>query len=264
MRRLRLLLINRLVLRHEFDAALAHVADMRRRAPEDFDLLYTEAEVNARAERYDRAKELLNQYIEVQEQRGSALPDKASTAGGDESEARLLLVQIAEKQGDLPEAVRQLDLIDDPSVRFQAQIHKAVLISRSGDLEGARRTLQALESQDDNERSVVVLTLASIYRDSGRSEEAIKVLEKADADLPETPEIKYDLAMLYERQGRYDDFERLMRQIIELSPDNANAYNSLGYTFADRNVNLDEAEELLEQALELEPDNPYILDSVGW
>src|SRR5690606_12965349 len=44
MRRLRLLLVNRLVLRHEFDAALAHVADMRRRAPEDFDLLYTEAE----------------------------------------------------------------------------------------------------------------------------------------------------------------------------------------------------------------------------
>src|SRR5690606_9182915 len=159
MRRLQLLLVNRLVGRHEFDAALDQVKAMRARAPEDFDLLYTEAEVNARAERYDRAKALLNEYIAVQEQRGNALPDKASTAGGDESEARLLLVQIAEKQGDLPEAVRQLDLIDDPSVRFQAQIHKAVLISRSGDLEGARRTLQALESQDDNERSVVALTL---------------------------------------------------------------------------------------------------------
>ncbi len=264
MRRLRLLLVNRLVLRHEFDAALAHVADMRRRAPEDFDLLYTEAEVNVRAERYARAKELLNQYIDVQTQRGSALPDKASTAGGDESDARLLLVQIAEKEGDHAEAIRQLDLIDEPSVRFQAQIHKAVLIGRRGDLEGARKTLQALAPQEDSERSVVALTMASIYRDAGRSEDAVKVLEKADADLPDTPEIKYDLAMLYERQGRYDDFERLMRRIIELSPDNANAYNSLGYTFADRNINLDEAEELLEQALELEPDNPYILDSVGW
>ncbi len=264
MRRLRLLLVNRLVLRHEFDAALSHVADMRQRAPEDFDLLYTEAEVNVRAERYGRAKELLNQYIEVQKQRGSALPDKASTAGGDESDARLLLVQIAEKEGDHAEAIRQLDLITEPSVRFQAQIHKAVLIGRRGDLEGARRTLQALTPQDDNERSVVALTLASIYREAGRSEEAVKVLEKADADLPDTPEIKYDLAMLYERQGRYEDFERLMRRIIELSPDNANAYNSLGYTFADRNINLDEAEELLEQALELDPDNPYILDSVGW
>ena len=264
MRRLRLLLVNRLVLRHEFDAALAQVADMRRRAPEDFDLLYTEAEVNVRAERYDRAKDLLHQYITVQEQRGIALPDKASTAGGDESDARLLLVQIAEKQGDRAEAIRQLDLIDEPGVRFQAQIHKAVLISRSGDLEAARDALQALAAQDDNERSVKALTLATIYRESGRTESAVQVLEQADTELPDTAEIKYDLAMLYERQGRYDDFERLMRRIIELAPDNANAYNSLGYTFVDRNVKLDEAEELLEVALELEPDNPYILDSVGW
>ena len=264
MRRLRLLLVNRLVGRHEFDAALAQIADMRQRAPEDFDLLYTEAEVNVRAERYDRAKALLREYISVQEQRGSALPDKATTAGGDSSDARLLLVQIAEKEGDRAEAIRQLDLIQEPSLRFQAQIHKAVLLSRNGDLEGARRTLQALEPQNDNDRTVQALTTASIYRDSGRSDEAVAVLEQADTDTPGTAEIKYDLAMLYERQGRYDDFERLMREIIELAPDNANAYNSLGYTFADRNVNLEEAEELLEQALELEPDNPYILDSVGW
>jgi len=264
MRRLRLLLVNRLVARHEFDAALAQVASMRQRAPEDFDLLYTEAEVNVRAERYERAKALLGEYIAVQEQRGSALPDKATTAGGDASDARLLLVQIAEKEGDRDEAIRQLDLIDDPGVRFQAQIHKAVLVSRNGDLEGARRTLQALSPQNDDERTVLALTAASIHRDSGRSDEAIAVLEQADADMPDTAELKYDLAMLYERQGRYDDFERLMRQIIEIAPDNANAYNSLGYTFADRNVNLHEAEELLEQALELEPDNPYILDSVGW
>src|SRR5690606_29959175 len=138
------------------------------------------------------------------------------------------------------------------------------MISRKGDLKGAQRTLNVLKPQDDNERTVLALTSASIYREAGRSEQAIKLLEKADADLPDTAEIKYDLAMLYERQGRYDDFERLMRRIIELAPDNANAYNSLGYTFADRNVNLEEAEELLERALELEPENPYILDSVGW
>ncbi len=264
MRRLRLLLVNRLVGRHEFDAALAQVGAMRKLAPEDFDLLYTEAEVNVRAARYERAKELLGEYIAVQEQRGDAFPDKATTAGGDVSDARLLLVQIAEKEGKLDEAIRQLDLIADPGVRFQAQIHKAVLVSRRGDLEGARRTLQAIDPQDDNERTVRALTLASILRDSGRSEEAVALLEQADADIPDTAELKYDLAMLYERQGRYDDFERLMRQVIDLMPENANAYNSLGYTFADRNVNLDEAEELLEKALELEPENPYILDSVGW
>src|SRR5690606_39627075 len=100
MRRLRLLLVNRLVGRHEFDAALAQVQAMRQRAPEDFDLLYTEAEVNVRAARYERAKTLLNEYISVQEQRGNALPDNATTAGGDASDARLLLVQIAEIEND--------------------------------------------------------------------------------------------------------------------------------------------------------------------
>src|SRR5690606_24417717 len=149
------------------------------------------------AARYERAKTLLNEYISVQEQRGNALPDKATTAGSDASDARLLLVQIAEKEGDTQEAIRQLDLIQDPTVRFQAQIHKAVLISRKGDLEGARRTLQALSPQDDKERTVLALTQASIYRDSGRTEQAVAVLEKADVEMPDTAEIKYDLAMLY-------------------------------------------------------------------
>src|SRR5690606_16653639 len=66
MRRLRLLLVNRLVGRHEFDKALAQIAAMRAHAPEDFDLLHTEAEVNVRAERYDEAKALLQEYISVQ------------------------------------------------------------------------------------------------------------------------------------------------------------------------------------------------------
>src|SRR5699024_11197246 len=58
--------------------------------------------------------------------------------------------------------------------------------------------------------------------------------------------------------------ELLMREIIELDPEHANAYNALGYIYADQNRNLDEAQNLLEQAMDLEPNNPYILDSVGW
>ncbi len=263
-RKLQLLLVNRLVDRREFDAALGQVRTMRQRAPEDFDLLYTEAEVNIRAERYEDAKSLLNEYINVQTQRRRSVHDKASSAGSDASDARLLLVQIAEKQGKLKEAIAQLDLIDDPSLAFQAQIHKAVLLSRQGDLAAARRTIDKLKPQDKQERSVAALTLASIYREGGRTDTAVDILVKADQDLPDTAEIKYDLAMLYERQGKTAEFEALMQRVIELDPNNANAYNSLGYTYADQNRNLDEAQDLLERALELEPDNPYILDSVGW
>ena len=108
------------------------------------------------------------------------------------------------------------------------------------------------------------MSMASIYRDGGRTDLAIDTLVKANAAVPNSAEIKYDLAMLYERQGNFEAFERLMREVMVLEPDDANAFNSLGYTFADQNIRLDEAQALLERALQLEPNNPYILDSVGW
>ncbi len=263
-RKLQLMLVNRLVDRHDFNAALEQVKVMRQRSPEDFDLLYTEAEVNMRSERYPEAQALLREYISVQTQRRKSINDKATNAVADASDARLLLVQIAEKQNRLTDAIAQLDLIDDPSLRFQAQVHKAVLQARMGNVALARRSIESLKPQDNNERSVIALTLASIYREAGRTDTAVEILVKADSAIPDTTEIKYDLAMLYERQGKYQEFERLMKRIIELDPNNANAYNSLGYTYADQNRNLDEAEDLLERALELDPGNPFILDSVGW
>ena len=52
--------------------------------------------------------------------------------------------------------------------------------------------------------------------------------------------------------------------MIRVRPDNAQAYNALGYTLADRNVRLDEAKALIEKANALSPDDASILDSLGW
>jgi tetratricopeptide (TPR) repeat protein len=263
-RSLQLLLISRLTALGRFDDALKQLQEMRRRNPEDFDLLYTEAEVNARAERYDAARRLLDEYILIQQERRRALADGASDAQSDTSDARLLLVQIAERQNDLKEAIHQLSLIDEPTLRFQARIHEAVLYGKLGDLSRARATLDAIKPADRHERVVTLLTQASIYQDAGRSDQALEMLKTADLELPDTPEIKYDLGMLLQKQGKQAEFEALMKRVVELDPDNANAYNSLGYTYVEQNRNLDEARGLLERALDLEPDNPYILDSVGW
>src|SRR3546814_10450212 len=117
--------------RHEFDAAITQLQSMRRQTPEDFDLLYNEAQINARAERYSQAQALLREYINVQTQRRQSINDKATNAAADASDARLLLVQIAEQQGRNDDAIAELDLIDDPSLRFQAPVHKAVQIGRA-------------------------------------------------------------------------------------------------------------------------------------
>lgn len=263
-RALQLLLVSRLTSMASYDEALAMLDAMRKRTPEDFDLLYTEAEVNTRAARYDAAKALLREYLDVQQSRRRSIADAASNAQADASDARLLLVQIAERQNDFKEAIRQLGLIDEPSLQFQVQTHKAVLYGKMGDLAKARSMLDAIAPADRHERAVIRLTLASIYRNAGRTDQAVEVLKAADLEMPDTAEIKYDLGMLLLQQGKTSEFETLMRRVIELDPDKADAYNSLGYTLVEQNHRLPEARDLLERALDLEPNNSYVLDSVGW
>ena len=52
--------------------------------------------------------------------------------------------------------------------------------------------------------------------------------------------------------------------VIASTPDNAHAYNALGYSLADHNLHLDEARKLITRALELAPDDAFIIDSMGW
>ncbi len=70
--------------------------------------------------------------------------------------------------------------------------------------------------------------------------------------------------MTADKLGRIDVLENAMRSVIRARPDNAQAYNALGYTLADRNERLDEAKALIEKANALSPDDASILDSLGW
>ena len=173
----------------------------------------------------------------------------------------MLLSRIAEDQGRYDEAINELGRIEDPTLRYCV---RRALRAKEGRVDDALSMIDAAGPQDEEERTQGVLTKAQILRDADRVGQAVAVLEAADRDLPDTVEIKYELAMLYERQDRVADLERLLRQVIALDPDHAHAYNALGYTLADRNQRLPEALDLITQALELAPNDPFILDSMGW
>jgi tetratricopeptide (TPR) repeat protein len=55
-----------------------------------------------------------------------------------------------------------------------------------------------------------------------------------------------------------------MKTVVRLKPNNADALNYLGYTYADMGINLDEAESLIQNALKIKPEDGYITDSLGW
>jgi len=55
-----------------------------------------------------------------------------------------------------------------------------------------------------------------------------------------------------------------MEDVLEVDPEHANALNFIGYSWADKEINLDKAEEMIKKALEKKPDDGYIIDSLGW
>jgi tetratricopeptide (TPR) repeat protein len=52
--------------------------------------------------------------------------------------------------------------------------------------------------------------------------------------------------------------------VIAIDPKHAEAYNYVGYMYAERGENLEEAIQLITKALDLEPENGYFIDSLGW
>ncbi len=93
---------------------------------------------------------------------------------------------------------------------------------------------------------------------------AIQSLEAARALAPDDTNVRFDLGVLYDKQGRSAEAEREMQAVIERNPRDARALNYLGYTWADKGLRLDEAEALIRRALEIEPDDGYYIDSLGW
>ena len=72
------------------------------------------------------------------------------------------------------------------------------------------------------------------------------------------------MAMTGEKFGRLDVLERDLKKIFRIDPDNAEAWNALGYTLADQTDRHEEALKLIQRALKLKPNEPAYIDSLGW
>ncbi|MES2296279.1 MAG: tetratricopeptide repeat protein [Pseudomonadota bacterium] len=184
----------------------------------------------------------------------------------DPSKVLMILSQLAEERGDGAAALAWLEKIDsgDAQSWFAAQLKRAQLIGKQGDVDGAAKLLAELRADAPREQVQVLLAQAQILRDANRTLDAFGVLEAGAKRFPSNPELLYDYALLAEKTGRLDVMEASLRTVIAHAPDNQHAYNALGYSLAERNIRLNEAFELIDKALKMAPDDPFIMDSMGW
>jgi tetratricopeptide (TPR) repeat protein len=118
----------------------------------------------------------------------------------------------------------------------------------------------------------IIYYLAIAQREGKQTQQAVATFEEAlhEAQLDQDDEIVnakfyFNYGAAAEQAGLYEKAADLLRKSIAIDPANAaEAYNYLGYMWADHNMHLDEAEEMIKHALEFEPNNGSYLDSLGW
>ena len=74
----------------------------------------------------------------------------------------------------------------------------------------------------------------------------------------------YQRGIAFERTDQWDKAEKDFRKALELSPDQPQVLNYLGYSWVDKNENLQEGLDMIRKAVELRPNDGYIIDSLGW
>lgn len=180
------------------------------------------------------------------------------------TQAYLLLSQLAERRKDFTAAERWLARVDSADELVVAQTRRAGLLARQGKLPQARELVRGLPERTPEDKKQKFLAEVQLLRDAKQYQAAYDMLAQASAAAPNDSDLVYDQAMVAEKLNRLDEMERLLRRLIELKPENQNAYNALGYSFADRKIRLDEARTLIQKAVQLAPEDPFIADSLGW
>jgi len=174
------------------------------------------------------------------------------------------LGQVAEQMKQPDAANAHYAEVGSGNYLVPARTRQAALLARAGKLDEARTLLAFTRGENDAQNVRLIQAQAELLRDSKEYAAAFEVLSEGLKRFPDSADLLYDRAMVAEKLERFDMLEADLRRVIVLRPDDAQAYNALGYTLADRNDRLTEAIALLDKALSLAPDDAFILDSVGW
>jgi len=180
------------------------------------------------------------------------------------NEANYYLGQIAEQERDSTRAIEYYGLVKYGDHEIDAQLRIAVLIAKSGKIDQARQSLQAIDAKSSDVTLRVFLAEGEILRNNKQYQNAFDLYTEALAELPDNTELLYARALTAEKVNRLDVTIQDLQEIIEIQPNNAQALNALGYTLVDRTDRIAEGVKLVERAYKLNSTDPAITDSMGW
>lgn len=176
--------------------------------------------------------------------------------------ARLALAQQQSELGNITAARRVLSEVGPASpYSASARTLEAWIVYDNGDESGGIALVREVAATGDLRAR---RALGDMYRGSGQFAEAEPIYTALIADQPNEWRSYFSRGAARERLGRWPEAEADMRRALELSPDQPDVLNYLGYSWVDRGEHLQEGLAMIRRAAEISPLSGAIIDSLGW
>jgi tetratricopeptide (TPR) repeat protein len=174
------------------------------------------------------------------------------------------LAVIADRNGDSERALRLYSQVQHGDNVLPALLRAAAILYMHGAPAAAEELLDRLGEDEPQRAPEVISTRARIYADSGELPKAYEVLREGLEQYPDSVELRYARASVYEEEGKIKDALHELAAVLKDRPEDPAAMNALGFTLADHSQTLSRARRLIERAHSAAPKNAAILDSLGW
>lgn len=178
----------------------------------------------------------------------------------------------------LAELYLQLGKYDQSNTYYNAvddgsSFHRMAQLEMASNLARLQRKPQAIELLraliDGNPQDLLgYLTLGELFSRDKQYGEAAKIYDRAVEQVGMPQKHHWNLffrrGIAYERLMQWDNAEPNFKKSLELSANQPEVLNYLGYSWIDQGINLDLGMEMIRKAVELRPRSGFIVDSLGW
>lgn len=186
----------------------------------------------------------------------------------DNDDTKLLLGDALMSLERYDEATRSYDGIVKTSPIYKTAVMRNVgaLLQNKAYTKAADLMISELKSSPNNR--VLLTSLAEIYREAGRCQDAIPYYDRIITSFSRKNDRIWQeyfaRGACYEEMGEWDKAEMDLYIAKDLNPGNALVLNYLGYSLLIRDKKLEEALGFIQIAAEKEPENGSVIDSLGW
>lgn len=176
--------------------------------------------------------------------------------------ARLAMAQQQAELGRIDVARRVIREVSSTSpYATSARTLDAWIVYDNGDKDGGIALAREVAASGDARAR---RSLADMYRGASRFAESEPLYTELIAAQPNEWRSYFSRGAARERLGRWPEAEADFRRALELSPDQPDVLNYLGYAWVDRGENLQQGLAMIRRAAEIRPMSGAIIDSLGW